>query len=103
MTRMTAVSMTLALLCLAAVQALHGAAAWYFLPNFQQDVRGVERPSSQTADAFSHLPPAANNLLSPDSPLTEKQRSELRWHPVIFPVWSKYSSGNGLGEKPFLP
>lgn len=70
---------------LMAALCLNSAESWRFLPNFQCDVRGIEKASRIDADFFDRLPSAADKLLSADSPLTEKQRDELYWHPARFP------------------
>lgn len=68
-----------------AVLCLNASETWHFLPNFQCDIRSVER-SIRRDDAFpGPLPPAVQRLLSPDSPLTGAQRRELRWRPAAFP------------------
>ena len=59
--------------------------AWYFLPTFHEEVRGVEKPSSGKRPFFEALPLPAARLLKPDTPLTEGQRKELFWHQAAFP------------------
>ena len=58
---------------------------WYFLPTFHEEVRGIEMPPTGKRPFFEQIPPPALRLLKPDSPLTEAQRNELRWHPAVFP------------------
>ena len=78
-TRLAIFSLCLAVLCLNASEP------WYFLPNFQCDVRGVEQSARKDARFFESPPAPVETLLSADSPLTEKQRDELYWRPADFP------------------
>ena len=58
-------------------------APWYFLPNFGEDVRGVERVA---AGRFHEtIPGVAERLLSPDGGLSPDQREQVRWHVAAFP------------------
>ena len=57
-------------------------APWYFLPNFGEDVRGVERGRVALP---RDLPTEAERLLSPDGGLTPEQREQVRWHEATFP------------------
>ena len=58
-------------------------APWYFLPNFGEDIRGVERVA---AGRFHEtIPGVAERLLSPDGGLSPDQREQVRWHEATFP------------------
>ena len=59
--------------------------AWYFLPNFQYDIRGVEKPVEKGECFQEHLPNAVTSLIAPNSPLTEEQRKKVFWHSSKFP------------------
>ena len=67
---------------LLALRAAAGVAPWYFLPNFGEDVRGVERGRVALP---RDLPTEAERLLSPDGGLTPDQREQVRWHEATFP------------------
>ena len=73
---------TAVLACLLALRATAGVAPWYFLPNFGEDVRGVERGRVALP---RDLPTEAERLLSPDGGLSPDQREQVRWHEATFP------------------
>ena len=74
---------TAVLACLLALRATAGVAPWYFLPNFGEDIRGVERVA---AGRFHEtIPSVAERLLSPDGGLSPDQREQVRWHEATFP------------------
>ena len=74
---------TAVLACLLALRATAGVAPWYFLPNFGEDIRGVERVA---AGRFHEtIPGVAERLLSPDGGLSPDQREQVRWHEAAFP------------------
>ena len=73
---------TAILACLLALRATAGVAPWYFLPNFGEDVRGVERGRVALP---RDLPTEAERLLSPDGGLSPDQREQVRWHEATFP------------------
>ncbi|MBR6058454.1 MAG: hypothetical protein IKP58_09840 [Victivallales bacterium] len=74
---------TAVLACLLALRATAGVAPWYFLPNFGEDIRGVERVA---AGRFHEtIPGVAERLLSPDGGLSSDQREQVRWHEARFP------------------
>jgi hypothetical protein len=71
------------LACLLALRATADVAPWYFLPNFGEDIRGVERVA---AGRFHEtIPSVAERLLSPDGGLSPDQREQVRWHEATFP------------------
>ncbi|MBQ7650103.1 MAG: hypothetical protein IJS15_04045 [Victivallales bacterium] len=68
-----------------AIEQCNPPLAWYFLPCFDKDVRGVEIPPNGDEHFYDSVPEPIQRLLSPDSGLTEAQRSELHWREASFP------------------
>lgn len=62
-----------------------GAVPWYFLPNFQHDVRWVQNVADHPSDFHKSLPAQARFLRFEDSGLTEEERRFVRWHDALFP------------------
>ena len=78
---------TAVLACLLALRAAAGGAPWYFLPNFGEDIRGVERVAA--GHFHETIPGVAERLLSPDGGLSPDQREQVRWHEATFPQISR--------------
>ena len=65
---------------------------WWFLPNYQYDIRGVEKQPVCEEPFFESLPKEAERLTHEESGLTEVQRQELYWHGARFPHRDKEST-----------
>ena len=72
-------------MCVAMAFPLIAGEAWYFLPNYGQDVRGVETPHRGEGRFFESLPEPARHLLQPDGGLSFDRREKVAWRKAWFP------------------
>ena len=72
-------------MCLAMAFPLIAGEAWYFLPNYGQDVRGVETPRRGEGRFFETVPEPARRLLQPDGGLSFDRREKVAWRKAWFP------------------
>ena len=80
------------LLLLASVCSAVASEHWWFLPNYQYDIRGVEKQPVCEEPFFESLPKEAERLTHEESGLTEAQRQELFWYGARFPHGDKEST-----------
>ena len=72
-------------MCLAMAFPLIAGEAWYFLPNYGQDVRGVETSHRGEGRFYEAVPEPAWRLLQPDGGLSFDRREKVAWRKVWFP------------------
>ena len=73
------------LLLMLAISFSRAAEAWYFLPNYTFDIRGIEaRTSSLDGRFYLSVPEKVEKLADGDA-LSDAQKNELHWRRASFP------------------
>ncbi len=78
-------AIALVIVLLFVYSCLEATEAWYFLPNYHCDFRGLEKLSAVNDLFHRGFPTIPKSLLVSNSTLTEEQRHGLFWHSVSFP------------------